>query len=247
MSDVIARDIEYWDEGTRLLGHLCAPAGGRTGAAVLLLPDAYGVTKHMIGTAQRLAEQGHPVFVADLWGEGLLPADQREFGPLIAAMAADRPRWMRRVRAAHRALLEQPETGAAPVAVLGYCFGGSSALEYTRTGHEVAGVIGIHPGLDTVAPDWSAAGPAPVLLCVGDGDPMGTAAMRSALTTAMTGAGTDWQLHLYGDTVHAFTSPHAKDSPRPDVVAYSARSTARAWDTTLRFLHGTDPARTPTH
>ncbi|MFC8452083.1 dienelactone hydrolase family protein [Kitasatospora sp. NPDC057223] len=240
MSDVTARDTEYWDGETRLLGHVCAPADGRTGAAVLLLPDAYGVTKHVIGIAQRLAGQGHPVFVADLWGDGLLPADQSEFGPLIAAMAKDRPRWMRRVRAAHEALLAQPGNGNAPVALLGYCFGGSSALEYVRTGGEVAGVVGVHPGLDTVEADWSAAGPAPVLVCTGDGDPMGTAEMRSALTTAMTGAGTDWQLHVYGGTVHAFTSPHAKNSPRPDIVAYSARSTARAWDATLRFLRETD-------
>ncbi|MFE1320765.1 dienelactone hydrolase family protein [Kitasatospora phosalacinea] len=235
--DVTARDIEYWHDTTRLLGHLCAPAGERTGAAVLLLPDAHGVTRHAVGLAHRLAARGRTVLVADPWGDGRLPADQAEFGPLIGAMAADRPHWMRRVRAAHEALLARPEADHTDrVALLGYCFGGSSALEYTRTGHRVAGVVGVHPGLDTVADDWSAAGPAPVLACVGDGDPLGSAAMRTALTAGMAAAGVDWQLHVYGGTVHAFTSPHAKDSPRPHVVAYHARSTERSWDATLRFL-----------
>ncbi|MFC9330204.1 dienelactone hydrolase family protein [Kitasatospora sp. NPDC057015] len=240
MRDVIARDIEYWDEGTRLLGHVCAPTGERAGATVLLLPDAYGVTRHMIGIARSLAEEGHAVFVADLWGNGLLPADQSEFGPLIGAMAADRERWTRRVGAAHRALLVQPETGTTTVVLLGYCFGGSSALEYQRAGADIAGAVSVHGGLDVVGSDWSGAGRAPVLLCTGDGDPMATAQMRTALTAGMATAGLDWQLHVYGRTVHGFTSPTAKDSPRPDVVAYSARSTARAWNTTLRFLREID-------
>ncbi|MFF1871185.1 dienelactone hydrolase family protein [Streptomyces sp. CB03911] len=240
MRDVIARDIEYWDGDTRLLGHVCGPAGERTGTTVLLLPDAYGVTRHMIGIARSLAEEGHAVFVADLWGNGLLPADQSEFGPLIGAMAADRERWTRRVRSAHQALLAQPETEATSVVLLGYCFGGSSALEYLRRGGDVAGAVSIHGGLDIVESDWSQAGRAPVLLCGGEGDPMGTAAMRTVLTSGMTKADLDWQLHVYSRTVHAFTSPTAKNSPRPDVVAYSARSTARAWNTTLRFLREID-------
>ena len=243
MRDVIAYDIEYWDDATRLLGHVCAPAGERTGATVLLLPDAYGVTKHMISIARRLAEEGHAVLVADLWGDRLLPADQVEFGPLIGAMANDRERWNRRVRAAHEALLAQPEIGTTAVVLLGYCFGGSSALEYVRTGTEVTGVISVHGGLDIIEFDWSEAGQVAVLLCTGEGDPMATADMRTALTSGMTKADIDWQMHIYSQTVHAFTSPMAKSSPRPDVVAYSARSTARAWDTTLRFLQEIDGVR----
>ncbi|BBA96348.1 putative dienelactone hydrolase [Actinacidiphila reveromycinica] len=233
---VTARDVEYRHGATRLIGHLCVPAGGAAGPAVLLLPDAYGVSGHMTGLARRLAGLGHATLVADLWGDGLLPADQAEFGPLIGAMAADRAHWTGRVRAAHEALLAQEDADTAAVVALGYCFGGSSALEYARTGGEVAGVVSVHGGLDILAFDWSAAHPAPVLVCTGAQDPMATPGMRADLTAAMTAAGLDWQEHVYSRTVHAFTSPTSKSSARPDVVAYSARSTARAWDATLRFL-----------
>ncbi|MEU6606341.1 dienelactone hydrolase family protein [Streptomyces shenzhenensis] len=243
MSDVTAYDVEYWHDATRLLGHVRLPGAGRTGTAVLLLPDAYGVTEHMIGIAGRLADRGHAVLVADLWGNRLLPVDQAEFGPLIGAMAHDRERWLGRVRAAHAALLEQLETRDTAVVPLGYCFGGSSALEYARTGAEVSGVISVHGGLDIIEFDWSAAGDAPVLVCTGADDPMATADLRANLASALSGADTDWQMHVYGNTVHAFTSPLAKSSPRPDVVAYSARSTARAWAATLGFLDEIDGSR----
>ncbi|MFI6350438.1 dienelactone hydrolase family protein [Streptomyces sp. NPDC050560] len=246
MGDVISRDVVYWHETTRMLGRLCLPAAARTGAAVLLLPDAHGVTAHAVGTARRLAGLGRPVLVADLWGERLLPTDEAEFGPLIGAMAGDRARWLGRVRAAHRALAAAPEAGTADVVALGYCFGGSSALEYTRSGAEVAGVISVHGGLDLVGSDWSAAGSAPVLVCTGADDPMATADMRARLASGLSGAGVDWQTHVYGGTVHAFTRPSAKSSPRPGVVAYSARGTARAWDAALRFLHEIDAPRQDT-
>jgi dienelactone hydrolase len=235
MSGPSTIDVEYADAGTRMIGSLSVPADV-AGPAVLLVPDAYGVTEHAIGLAQRLAAEGHPVLVADLWGERRRPADQAEFGPMIGALVADRDRWLGRVAAAHTALREQPGLAGLPVVLLGYCVGGSSALEYVRTGGDVAGAASIHGGLDLLAPDWSAASAPAVLVCTGEDDPMATPQQRADLTAALSGAGSDWQLHVYSDTVHAFTSPRAQDSPRPDVVAYSARSTARAWAATLGFL-----------
>jgi dienelactone hydrolase len=244
MSDLPIRDVEYRDGyGTRMIGAFVSSARESRRTAVLLLPDAYGVSGHMTGLAVRLAAHGHSVLVADLWGDRRQPADETEFGPMIGAMVADRSRWLGRVRAAHAALTDQLSTEDSPVALLGYCFGGSSALEYARTGGDVAGTVSIHGGLDIVAFDWTAAQPAPVLLCTGEDDPMATAAMRAQLTTAVSGVGIDWQMHVYSRTVHAFTSPRAQDSPRPDVVAYQPRSAARAWRATLNFLRELDDTR----
>lgn len=235
---LVQRDVEYHHDDTRMIGSLTLPAGPADswGATVLLFPDAYGVGEHALGLAAALAGEGHPVLVADTWGERRQPADQGEFGPLIGAMASDRERWLGRLRAAHAVLLAQPELAERPVVLLGYCFGGSSALELVRTGTDVAGAVSVHGGLDIIDFDWSTASDAAVLLCTGEDDPMATHEMRAQLTAAMDAAGNDWQLHVYSDTVHAFSSPKAKGSPRPDVVAYSARSTARAWAATLTFL-----------
>lgn len=249
MNALVTRDVEYWHAGTRMLGHACAPPpepGSPHSPGVLLIHDAFGVSDHMIRTAYRLAELGHPVFVADVWGQRRVPSADAEIGPLIGGMVGDRDRWLGRLRAAHSALAEQPEFDGRSVVLLGYCFGGSSALEYLRTGTgTVAGVIAIHPGLDLVDDDWTSPASAPVLICTGVDDPMATAEMRARLETAMSAGRLDWQVHLYSDTAHAFSSPHAIDSAMPG-VAYNPRSAARSWQATLRFL-GDVAAMSPAH
>lgn len=237
MSELVTRDVAYEHDGTRMLGLVCAPASPAPDApAVLLVHDAFGLGPEMTANAERLARAGHPVFLADVWGGRTTPASVDEIGPLIGGLAGDRPRWLARLAAAHAALRAQPGYDARPVVVLGYCFGGSSALEYLRSGADVAGVVAIHPGLDLLEHDWSAAGTAPVLVCVGADDPMATAEMRLELQSAMDGAGLDWQLQLYSGTTHAFTSRNAADSPQPELFAFHPRSAARAWRATEDFL-----------
>lgn len=246
MSDLITRDVDYRDNGTRMVGHLCAPAGAARRPGVLLIHDAHGLSQDMIDIARRLAGEGVAVLAADVWGDRHLPESMEQIGPLVGGMVADRDRWIARIAAAHVAAAAQPEIDEDALVLLGYCFGGSSALEYLRAGGDVAGVISIHGGLDLLEHDWSAAtGSSRVLLCSGADDPMATADQREQLQAALSKAGVDWELDLYGDTTHAFTSLRARSSPAPELFAYQPRSAARAWAATLRFLHETFPTPIP--
>ncbi|MFE6760817.1 dienelactone hydrolase family protein [Streptomyces sp. NPDC057689] len=238
MNQTIGRDVEYLHEGTRLLGRVVAPRNGAAdnSAAVLLLHDAFGIGDELTGNATRIAEAGHPVFVADLWGERATPTSGSEIGPLIGAMAQDRDRWRGRVAAAHSALDAQPELAGRPLVLLGYCFGGSSAIEYLRTGAHVAGVAAVHPGLDLLDDDWSTPGSGSVLLMIGADDPMASPALRRRVEEHLKAAGIDHQLHLYSGTTHAFTSRRAAGSPESGLFAHNARSAARAWAATTGFL-----------
>ncbi|WLQ31946.1 dienelactone hydrolase family protein [Streptomyces castrisilvae] len=240
MPQTVVRDVEYQHRGTRMRGLVITCPGGAAGdssaAGVLLIHDAFGLGEEMIGNATLLAEAGHPVFLADVWGERATPSSVTEIGPLIGSMTRDRDRWLGRVAAAHAVVDTDPEFTGRPLALLGYCFGGSSALEYLRTGAAVAGVAAVHPGLDLLGQDWSTPGSGSVLLMTGADDPMATPAMRSRLEEHLSSAGLDHQFHVYSGTTHAFTSPKAAASPEPELFAYNARSAARAWAATTGFL-----------
>jgi len=234
---LIERDVEYTHAHDSMVGLLCAPAGASSLPTVVLFHDAYGLNDDTVRSARRLAALGYAVFAADVWGDRTTPTEESQIGPLIGGMVSDRDRWLGRVTAAHAAAAAQPEVDASALVSMGFCFGGSCALEHLRTGGAVRGAVSIHGGLDLLAPGWDAASfGSRALVCTGSDDPMATPDMRDDLIVQMTGAGIDWEVDLYSDTKHAFTNPKSASSPMPDVVAYNPRSAARAWAATERFL-----------
>ena len=68
-----------------------------------------------------------------------------------------------------------------------------------------------------------------MLVCIGADDPMIPAEQRAAFEAEMREAGVDWQMHLYGKTVHSFTNQGAAKRNMPDAIRYSAEADARSW------------------
>ncbi|SFR68803.1 Dienelactone hydrolase [Agromyces sp. CF514] len=236
--DLVQRDVAYEANGTRMIGCLVAPtdAADEPSPGILLVHDAFGLGADTIDLAARYAELGYAVFAADVWGERAEPQSGADIGRLIGSMAGNRDEWMSRLAAAHEAAAAQPEFDADRTVVVGACFGGSSALEYVRTGGRVIAAVSIHGGLDHVAHDWSAStDTATVLLCTGADDPMAGPEHWQPIKAGLTGAGIDWEFDLYSGTQHAFTNPRTDALGMPG-AAFHPRNAARAWSRTVDFL-----------
>ena len=152
----------------------------------------------------------------------------------MTPMMSDRAILQARIGAAADAVRSQPESADEPVAAIGFCFGGLCVLDLARSRQDVAGVVSLH-GLLLPAdnlPDPSLQ--AKVLVLHGYDDPMVAPEQMLAFTTEMTATGCDWQLHAYGQTLHAFTNPEAND---PDFgTVYSATASRRAYRALDDFL-----------
>lgn len=238
MSKLIANSLEYFHEGSRLQGYFCRPqdvAGKCPG--VVLVHDAFGVGDFMQGIAERLAQLGYAVLAADVWGDGVQLREESEIGPMIGRFASDRKSWMGRLQAAQQTLAAQAGVDATRIAMVGYCFGGASVLEYLRTVGGVRGVVSLHGGLDLVGQDWRAT-PAggQALLLTGFEDPMAGSTRLLALQQQMSEAGVAWEVTSYGHTRHGFTRPDSDRANKPAVIAYHARSDRRAWIAMRQFL-----------
>lgn len=245
LEESLGRDIAYTHGATQMLGYYVAPHGQVNLPGLVLVHDAFGLTENMMVTAQGLARLGFAVLAADVWGQRATPADESDIGAFIGSMAGNRNEWMGRMAAAHQTLIAQPECDAAQIGSLGYCFGGSTVLEYLRTGGQLKGAISIHGGLDLLEDDWShSAAGSSVLLCTGSEDPLATTQMREELQASLDNKGIDWEVDLYSGTKHAFTNPNSAHSPMPDVVAYNRVSAERAANSVRRFLTEIFPART---
>ena len=197
---------------------------------VLVFPEAFGLGAHAVARAERLAGPGDVALACDLHGEGRLVDGLDEAIGLLKPLFADPSRTRARAGGGLDALLARPEVDGARVAPIGFCFGSTVALELARGGAALKAVVGFHSGLGTaVLPTDAKAIQARVLVCIGADDPMIPPDQRAGFVAEMRGAGVDWQMHLYGNTVHSFTNQGAAARNMPDAIRYSLEADARSW------------------
>lgn len=229
--------VKYTADGLTMDSHLFYDEhqqGPRPG--ILVFPEAFGLSEHAKSRAERLASLGFVALACDLHGNGGmvegLPAVMAILGPMMADPSHTRAR----ARGGYDALVARPEVDRQKLAAIGYCFGGTMALELARSGAAIAGVAGFHSGLGTARPQDAKDIKARVLVCIGADDPAIAPEQRAAFEAEMRAGGVDWQMHLYGGVVHSFTNPAAEKLGRPEFARYDAKSDARSWATLQSFL-----------
>jgi len=227
--------LKYRDSVTALQGLLVSTdaAGKRPG--VLLFPDARGIGTHSIACAERLAALGLVVLIADLYGEGKTAADVPQAIELMNGLRADTARWRERAEAARNALAQHQWVNGAKLAAIGYCFGGTTALELARTGAALSAVVSFHGGFPNQQPEDAANIKARVLVCHGAADALASLTQLANFARDMRQASVDWQVHLYGGAAHGFTNPELKGAAVPN-HAYHEDADRRSWAAMLGLL-----------
>jgi dienelactone hydrolase len=223
--------LTYDADGLQMESHLYYVDDARQTRrpGVLVFPEAFGLGDHAKSRAERLAALGYVALACDLHGEGKVYDQLDTVMGLLNPLREDPQRTRARARGGLQALLARPQVDPGRVAAVGYCFGGTMALELARGGNPVAGVVGFHSGLATVVPDDAKAITGKVLVCIGADDPGIDAAQRRAFEEEMRAGGVDWQMNTYGGVVHSFTNPAADQLKRPDFARYDAKADARSW------------------
>ena len=228
-SVIEAETVAYEHEGQPLEGYLARDIqADERRPAVLVVHDWNGVADNVRMRTQMLARRGYVAFAADLYGAGVRPT-----GDAAAAEARkyydDLPLLRSRVAAGFSWLRQHPAVDPARLAVIGYCFGGSAALEFARTGAPARAVVSFHGRLIAHEPSDAAQIAASLLVLTGGDDPVVPDAAVAAFEDELRGAPhVDWQVTTYSGAPHAFTIP-GTDRYRP--VA-----DARSWRALVCFL-----------
>ena len=223
--------LAYEADGLSMKGHLCLPdAGPERRPGVLVFPEAFGLGAHAKARAERLAGLGYVALAGDLHGEQYNAGGLEEALGLLAPLRADVAKTRSRGGAALDALLAHPGVDAGRIAVIGYCFGGTMALELARSGAAVHAIVGFHSGLATPAPQDARNIRGKVLVCIGAEDPSIDGAQRAAFEEEMREGKVNWQMSVYGGTVHSFTNKDADKLGRPQFAAYNAQTDERSWN-----------------
>jgi dienelactone hydrolase len=235
-ADLTTRTVEYRQGDAVLEGWLAfdpAAAGKRPG--VIVVPNWMGVNAQAKASAEKLARLGYVALVADVYGKGIRPASGKEAGPLAGKYKGDRPLLRARVNAALDELRRQPNVDGARLAAIGYCFGGTTALELARSGAPVAGVVSFHGGLGSPTPADAKQIKGKVLALHGADDPFVKEDEVKGFEEEMRAAGVDWQLVKYSNAVHSFTDQDA-GGDNSKGAAYNAAADRRSWEAMKDFF-----------
>lgn len=227
--------VEYTDNGVTLEGYLAWDDAGAASMPGVMISHAWaGRSEFECGKARLLAELGYAGFAHDLYGKGVLGGGTAENAKLMQPFLDDRGMLQTRLAAVLETLRGRPMVDASRIAAMGYCFGGLCVLDLARTGADIQGVVSLHGLLGAPGNTAGVKITAKVLALHGWDDPMAPPARVDSFAKEMTEAGADWQLHAYGNTLHAFTNPAADDLNLG--VRYNAAADRRSWQSTRNFL-----------
>lgn len=185
-----------------------ARQGKRPG--IVVVPEWWGITRHIHNEARSLARQGYTAFIADMYGNGKTADNPKDATALSSAVMQSPETMESRFNAARDQLAKQPAVDPTRIGAVGYCFGGAVVLNMARAGADLDGVVGFHASLDLNTP-----APAPgtvkakVLVLNGADDPFAKKEQYATLKSDMDAAKADYRVIEYPGAVHAFTNPQA--------------------------------------
>ncbi len=228
LAKVITEPVEYKHGDTVLQGYLAyddAQTGKRPG--VLVIHEWWGCNEYARKRAEQLAGLGYVAFAADMYGKGVTTTDREQAAKLSGQFKSDVKLLRARAQAGLDVLAKCERADAKKLCAIGYCFGGTTALQLALGGADLVGVVSFHGGLFPVDPAEAKACKARLLVLHGADDPFIPADQLQAFEEGCRKGGVDWQLISYGRAVHSFTNPQMKGEIPG--AQYNADADRRSW------------------
>lgn len=223
----------YKDGDVALEGYMARAE--KPGAPIVLIVHQWkGLGDYEKGRADMLAAAGYNAFAIDMYGQGIRPKTVEEAGKQASIYKGDPVLARKRVHAALEAVRAMSSIGPE-IAIIGYCFGGTMALEAARAGEDIKAAISFHGGLSTKAPAAENAIKAALQVHHGADDPHVPPAEVVAFEQEMQDAHARLTFYAYPGAVHSFTEKEAGSDPSKG-AAYNEEADKLSWQRSLSFL-----------
>ncbi len=229
------KPLEYKHGEAILEGQLAfSKKGPKKKPAVIIIHNWDGIDDYEKMRTKKIAELGYVAFAADIYGKGVRP--KGEEAKTLSSSYKNNVKLLReRIQAAFDTVAKLPNVDPKRIVVMGYCFGGTGALEFARSGADIVGAISFHGGLSTPDPADAKNIKGKVLALHGADDPFVSERELRGFEKEMRDAQVDWQMISYGGAVHSFTEVglHQDNSKG---AAYNPKADKRSWEAMKQFL-----------
>jgi dienelactone hydrolase len=203
---------------------------------VVIVHEWWGRTPYIEERGQMLNKEGYATLIVDLFGNGQTVGTPSEAQALATPFYQDAQLGISKLKHYIELAKNDPHVDASRIYVIGFCFGGTQALNLARSGMDVKGVVSFHGGLKAGINAKEIK--AEVLALNGLADPMVPAKERAAFEKEMKSVKAKYKVVNYKNATHAFTNPGAtaigKKYNIP--IAYNQKADKASWNELLKFL-----------
>jgi len=203
-----------------------AQSGKRPG--VIVFPEWWGVNDYAKKRAGQLAGMGYVALAADLYGDGKTTDNPKEAGEKATALRKDAKEWEARAQAALATLRSNSNVDGSKIAAIGYCLGGSTALQLAYSGADFSAAVSFHGALMVPDDKQTKAVKAKLLICHGALDSFIPEDACQKTRAALDKGRVDYAMIYYAGALHSFTNPEA-DKRGLQGMAYNANADRRSW------------------
>jgi dienelactone hydrolase len=205
--------------------------------AVLVIHEWWGLNDYTKRRAKQLAELGYIAMAIDLYGNGKQADNPGDAGKLAGAFYGSPQTAKARFDAALAKLKEYSQVDTSNIAVIGYCFGGSMALNIAKLGENLKGVVSFHGNLAGVPANRDLL-KASVLVCHGEADSFVKPEEVAQFKKQMDSIKADFTFKSYPGATHAFTNPEATEKGKKFniPIAYNAAADSASWNDMKEFF-----------
>lgn len=195
--------------------------------AVIMIHEFWGLNPEIIGKAEALAQEGYIVVAPDVFRGNTTGQVPRAIYQVVTNAPAQ---VNTDVDAVFAWLISQPDVKANKIAIMGFCFGGGTSLNYSLSNNKLAGTVILYGSpIADVNKLKSLSGP--VLGIFGSADQSISVASVRAFESALKEAGVKNQISIYENQPHAFVK--SVEEIKKDPVQN------KAWNEVLTFLKET--------
>lgn len=232
--------VEY-EDGIKSFNSIMAYDSANAGKKpiVLIIPEWWGVTDYVKDRAKQIAELGYFALVVDMYGGGKVLNNPKDAGKEAMKYYKNPQLAQERFDNALSIAKTYPQADTTKIAAIGYCFGGSMALNMARLGEPLKGVVSFHGGLENNGLTARKGGIIPSILVLnGDADSFVPVSAVNEFKKEMEAANANMQFIGYPNAKHAFTNPGATaigEKFKMD-IKYDEAADKASWEEMKKFL-----------
>ncbi|CAN5354331.1 dienelactone hydrolase family protein [soil metagenome] len=221
-----SKGVLFWDDSVK--GKL---------PGVIVFHEWWGLNDYAKKRAEMLAKEGYVAFCADMYGDGKTTDHPDDAGKFAGEVRKNADVWLKRAQAALAEIKKQPQVDDGKISAIGYCFGGTTAMQLFFNGADLKSVIVFHAGLPTITDEQAKKATGKLLICHGAADTFIPETVVKPFKEKLDKAGTKYEFVAYPGATHSFTVEGVEK--KMPVLKYDADADKKSWESMLKLLKET--------